>query len=432
MQDFIDKFARIYTPFVLIAAALLATVPPLVFQLPWHEWIYRALSLIVMACPCALVVSTPVALVAAIGAAARHGVLVKGGMFLELAAKTQAVTLDKTGTLTRGVPAVKAVHGAPGVAPDAVLALAASVEESSEHPLAEAIMTHAREAGLTWPNSDDFFAVMGKGAEAVVNGVDCAVGTPEWAASRGTDVTMLQTAIDFERAEGRTVVAVIEQGVAKGVISLADAIRPESVAAVKELHAIGVKHVAMLTGDHPAAAKAIAAECGIDDVRAGLMPDDKLRIVKELKARHGTLVMVGDGVNDAPALAEASYGVSMGVAGSGVALETADVALMSDDLSKLPFLIRLGRKTMTIINQNIAFALGVKLIALVAVLPGWLTLWLAVLSDMGATFLVTLNALRLLGVQEGVLVGTVAAGAAKVAHDHKHRHAHKHAHKHHV
>jgi Cd2+/Zn2+-exporting ATPase len=429
VQDFIDQFARWYTPGVLVAAVALATIAPLFFAQPWYPWIYRALSLIVMACPCALVVSTPVALVAAIGAAAKNGVLVKGGMYLELAAKTQAVALDKTGTLTRGHPEVKAVHGAPGVTPEAVLALAASVDESSEHPLAEAIVAHAKAQNLTWPDSADFFAVMGKGAEAVVNGVDCAVGAPEWAASRGTDISALQGAIDLERAEGRTVVAVVEHGVAKGVISLADAIRPESVAAVKELHAIGVKHVAMLTGDHPAAAASIARECGIDDVRAGLMPDDKLNIVKALKATHGNLVMVGDGVNDAPALAEATYGISMGAAGSGVALETADIALMGDDLSKLPFLIRLGRKTMAIINQNIAFALGVKVLALVAVLPGWLTLWLAVLSDMGATFIVTLNALRLLAVQEGAMVAAVAtaagAGAAKLG-GHGHTHAHKH------
>jgi len=419
VQDTIDQFARYYTPAVLIAAIALATIPPLLMHAAWYPWIYRALSLIVMACPCALVVSTPVALVAAIGAAAKHGVLVKGGMYLQLAAKTTAVALDKTGTLTRGVPEVKAVHGAPGVTAAEALALAASVDESSEHPLAEAIVAHAKAVGQTFADSTDFYAVLGKGAEAVVDGKDCAVGVPEWLAERGTDISMLQPAIQAERAQGRTVVAIAENGVAKGLIALADAIRPESVAAVAELHKLGVKHIAMLTGDHEASALAVAKECGIDDVRASLMPDDKLRIVKELKEKHGCLVMVGDGVNDAPALAEATYGIAMGAAGSGVALETADIALMGDDLAKLPFLIRLSRKTMAIIQQNVTFAIAVKLVALVAVLPGFLTLWLAVLSDIGATLLVTLNALRLLAVREH---GHLAPPPAAPAHKHHHKH----------
>jgi Cd2+/Zn2+-exporting ATPase len=399
VQDFVDRFARWYTPAVLGVALGLALVPPLALGWPWFDWAYRALALIVFACPCALVVSTPVALATGIGNAARYGVLIKGGRHLEQAAAARVWAFDKTGTLTRGRPVVQAVEALGTLDASEVLRLAASVEALSEHPLAEAIVRHAQGQRVPLATATGFEAEVGRGAKAWVEGCSVYVASARRVRERGEMTDTLQARIAHHEELGRTVV-VVGQGTAPlGLVALADTVRPDGRAMVAALKRLGIAHVVMLTGDNARAAAAIGREVGVDEVRAGLLPADKLAAVRELTARHGPVVMVGDGINDAPALAASHLGVAMGAAGTDVALETADAALMGDDLSRLPFLVRCSQATTRIIRQNITLSLAVKVLALVAVVPGWLTLWMAVLGDMGATILVTLNGLRLLSLR---------------------------------
>lgn len=398
VQSFVDRFARWYTPAVLVAALLMALVPPL-FGAPLGEWLYRALALIVLACPCALVVSTPVALVAGIGNAARWGVLIKGGTHLEAATAIRAIAFDKTGTLTIGRPEVRTVAPLGMHSANEIILLAAAVEARSEHPLAEAILRHARSLDLRASVGEDFSALVGNGAQARVDGRLLFVGSPRLFQQRGIRTDELETKIADLQSHGQTVVLLGDERDVYGLIGLADPVRPEAPMVIRQLRRLGIGPVVMFTGDNERTARAIAREVGVDDVRAELLPEEKVAAVKDVEVRVGRVAMVGDGINDAPALATAHLGVAMGAAGTDVAIEAADVALMADDLSRLPFTLQLSRETMRIVRQNIVFALGVKAIATLLVFPGLLTLWMAVLSDMGATVLVILNALRLLTLQ---------------------------------
>jgi Cd2+/Zn2+-exporting ATPase len=397
-QQFVDRFARIYTPAVFGLALGLMVAPSLFFGQPWGPWIYRGLALLIVSCPCALVVSTPVTIVSAIANAARHGILIKGGAYLEELGRLKAIALDKTGTLTLGVPEVTDVIPLDGGTAETLLALAAAVEAESEHPLARAVVRAAERRGLPVPKASAFTAIPGKGGQALVDGQVIFVGSPRLFAELG-DGSWNKEHVRTLETQGRTVMLMGTSQGPCGILALADQLRPESRQAATDLRAAGIQHIALVTGDNRATAETIASEIGADAVRAEVLPDQKLEAVRALRAEFGSLAMVGDGVNDAPALAAASVGIAMGVAGSDVALETADVALMADDLSKLPFLMRLGQAAVRVIRQNIAFALLIKAVAIAAVFPGWLTLWLAVLGDMGASVLVTLNGMRMLALK---------------------------------
>jgi Cd2+/Zn2+-exporting ATPase len=394
-QQFVDRFARVYTPAVFALAIGLMLVPLLPVGQPWSPWIYSGLALLIVACPCALVVSTPVTIVSAIANAARRGILIKGGAYLEELGRLKAIALDKTGTLTWGKPELTDVIPLDGRTSEDLLALAASVEAQSEHPLARAVVHAARHRNLSLPAAVRFTAIPGKGGHAVVRGQAVYVGSPRLFSEMGDRIAAEGRVASLEQ-EGKTVMLVgTLQGIL-GILALADQLRPEGRQAVVGLRAIGIQHIALLTGDNRAIAQRIARQIGADTIRSEILPEQKLEAVRALRAEFGSLAMVDDGVNDAPALAASSVGIAMGVAGSDVALETADVALMADDLSKLPFLVRLGQDAARVIRQNIGFSLAIKTLAIAAVFPGWLTLWLAVLGDMGASVLVTLNGMRLL------------------------------------
>lgn len=398
-QQFVDRFARYYTPAVLALAVGVAVGPPLLLGSHWGPWIYRGLALLVVSCPCALVVSTPVSIVSAIANAARRGVLIKGGAYLEELGRLRAVALDKTGTVTQGRPAVTDVLPADGTTADRLLALAAAVESRSEHPLARAIVEAAHRRSLAMPEARDLTALPGKGARASVEGRTLYVGNARLFGELGQASAPAFRVAAGLAAQGKTAMLVGGLEGILGVIAIADSLRAQSRAAVAGMRQAGIAHVSLLTGDNAATARAMATALGADEVRADLLPEQKVAAVRELRARFGDVAMVGDGVNDAPALAAASVGVAMGAAGSDVALETADVALMADDLGRLPFLMRLGRATLRVIRQNIGLALLIKVVAIAAVFPGWLTLWLAVLGDMGASVLVTANGMRLLALR---------------------------------
>ncbi|MDF2628797.1 MAG: zntA [Symbiobacteriaceae bacterium] len=393
-QTFIEKFAKYYTPAIMALSALIIVVPPLLLGQEWGEWVYRGLSLLVVGCPCALVISTPVAIVSSISNAARNGVLIKGGAHLERAGTLKAIAFDKTGTLTRGQPEVTDVESVGALSIDGLIGLAAAVEGRSEHPLARAIVRRA--AGAAGPAATDMAAIVGRGARATVDGVTIYVGSPAlFRTDLALDMGAAATLVERWQAQGKTVMLVGTEHEIYGAIAVADTARASSRGALAELRQFGIATV-MLTGDNATTARAIGGQVGVDEVRADLLPQDKVAALRDLAQEHGAVGMVGDGVNDAPALAAASVGIAMGGAGTDVALETADIALMADDLSKLPFTIRLSRATLGNIKQNVAIALGLKLLAVIAVFPGWLTLWIAILADMGATILVTANGMRLL------------------------------------
>lgn len=404
-QAFVDRFAKWYTPAIIIVAALIAVVPPAVSGGGWLDWLYQGLSVLVVGCPCALVISTPIAIVSAIGSAARKGVLIKGGIYLEQLGSVKAAAFDKTGTITQGMPEATDVHLFPG-APERreLLRLAAALEHRSRHPLALAVTRLAEAEGVDFAQArvEGFMSVTGHGVQGTVDGMPFRIGSPEWVmetADAPVDAEF-EAAVDRLRREGKTVLAAAAEGNVTALFGVIDKARPGTREVIGKLHALGIRNTVMLTGDNRDTAAAVAAQAGITDVRAGLMPQDKREAVKALQAEYGTVAMIGDGVNDAPALAAADVGIAMGGAGTDAALETADMALMGDDLSKLPYVIRLSRKTLAIIRQNISFSLIVKLAALLLVVPGWLTLWIAILSDMGATLLVALNAMRLMRVRE--------------------------------
>jgi Cd2+/Zn2+-exporting ATPase len=395
-QQFIDRFARHYTPAVMLAAALVAIVPPLALGQSFVKWFYEAMALLLVACPCALVLSTPVSIVSAIGNAARNGVLFKGGVHLEEAGSLAVVAFDKTGTLTEGRPRVTDLIPRGDLTGQELLSLAAAIEKRSEHPLGVAIVEYAREQGVDVPTASAFTAVPGKGARAFVGGTHYQIGSPRFYIEQTVDLKQVEEDLGRLQGEGKTVMLLGDDERILGVIALADGLRENSRASVKNLKESGIQHIVMLTGDNENTARAIASQAGIDDFRADLLPEDKVAVIGELLAEYGKVAMVGDGINDAPAMALSTVGIAMGTAGTDTALETADIALMADDLTKLSFAIRLSRRTIGIIKQNIALALLIKGIIFLLVIPGWLTLWLAVIADTGSALLVTLNGMRLL------------------------------------
>ena len=352
-EQWVERFARYYTPAVMVLAVAVLLVPPLAFGEPWSAWFYRALVLLVIACPCALVISTPVSIVAALAAAARNGVLIKGGVYVEAPGRLKAIAMDKTGTLTLGKPAVVEVVPLNGHTEGELLERVAAVEAHSTHPLADAILAHAKDRGVSVPLE----ALAGSGNAVVVVGNDRHVC---------------------------------------GFIALADTVRPEARQAVSDLRAAGIEHVVMLTGDNRGTAEAIARQTGVDEIHAELLPADKVTKVEELVAKYGSVAMVGDGVNDAPAMGRATIAMAMGAIGTDAAIETSDIALMSDDLSKLPWLVRHSRRALGVIRQNIAFALGVKAVFVALTFLGQSSMWGAIAADTGASLAVVANGLRLL------------------------------------
>lgn len=393
LQHLVDRFASVYTPTVIALAVLLSTIPPLIWG-DFARWFFRSLSLLLIACPCALVISTPVALVAALGTASRRGVLIKGGIFVEAMAQIRAFIYDKTGTLTTGRLRVREIQPLDNHSEEEVLAMAAAVEAVSTHPLAKAIREEASNRNLSIPPAQNTTIVPGKGVEGLIDGKTCRVGNADFACQYvALDMPLLP---DGEE-EGWAQVWVQYDRQTVGRILFEDAKRAESTQIVQDLRALGINHHVMLSGDRASVAQRVAEDLGLDEVRAQLLPEQKVAIVRELRERFKAVAMVGDGVNDAPALKSATVGIAMGAIGSDVAIEAADIALMNDDLRLLPYLVRLSRATVAIIRQNIAFAIGTKLLLLVIAAPGYLPLWLAVMGDMGVSLLVTLNALRLVG-----------------------------------
>ena len=399
-QTFVDRFARLYTPAVVLVAVLIAVVPPLAEFGAWGTWVYRALAMLVVACPCALVISTPVSIVSGLAGAARAGILIKGGAHLEHLGAVTTVAFDKTGTLTEGRPAVTDVVALDGQPESEVLRLALAVERHSEHPLARAVLAYGAERGVAAPASRDSEALVGRGARATVEGRTVYLGNERLAQELGADTPAAHAARERFAGEGKTAVLLaattgaLGRVVALGVLAIADRVRPEAPAALAALRSAGVRRIVMFTGDNAGAARAVAERLGVDEYHAELLPDDKVRLVRELEARGERVAFVGDGVNDAPALAAATVGVAMGAAGTDVALETADVALMADDLSKLALATRLSRRTLGIIKQNIALSLAIKAVFLVLAAAGWATLWMAVAADMGGSLIVVANGLR--------------------------------------
>lgn len=395
-QQFVNKFAKYYTPFVIVLAALVAAVPPMIFGQPFEKWFYEAMAMLLVACPCALVISTPVSIVSAIGNAAKNGVLIKGGMYLEEAGALSVVAFDKTGTLTEGKPHVTDIIPVDGIPDKEFLSIASAIESRSEHPLAGAIVKSAKEHGAEISIISAFEAIPGKGARATIKGKNYQIGNSRLFTEQAIDLKRVENEVSRLQNEGKTVMILGDDKRILGLIAVADILRENSGHAVRKLKKAGIKKIVMLTGDNESTARAIAIKSGVDDFRADLLPEDKMDAIKNLLVEHGKVAMVGDGVNDAPAMAISTVGIAMGAAGTDTALETADIALMANDLTKLTDTIELSRKTLGIIKQNIAFALIVKGLILLLVIPGWLTMWLAVIGDMGSSLLVTLNAMRLL------------------------------------
>ncbi|KVU02425.1 hypothetical protein WK60_31920 [Burkholderia ubonensis] len=397
-QRFVDQFARVYTPIVFAIALLVAVAPPLVTGGAWHEWIYRALVLLVIACPCALVISTPVTIVSGLAAAARRGILVKGGVYLEEGRKLAWLALDKTGTITHGKPVqTDFVLRAADVDAARVRHLAASLAARSDHPVSQAIAAAARAEGAApFADVQDFEALVGRGVRGAIDGARYWLGNHRLVEELARCSPSLEAQLDALEREGKSVVMLIDETRVLGVFAVADTIKDTSRAAIAELHALGIR-TAMLTGDNPHTAQAIARQAGIDDARGNQLPEDKLAAVEELATSGaGAVGMVGDGINDAPALARADIGFAMGAMGTDAAIETADVALMDDDLRKIPAFVRLSRATHRVLVQNIGFALGVKLVFLGLTVAGLGTMWMAVFADAGASLIVVGNGLRLL------------------------------------
>jgi Cd2+/Zn2+-exporting ATPase len=394
-EQWVEKFARYYTPAVMCLAIAIILIPPLLGG-SWSQWCYEGLVLLVIACPCALVISTPVSIVASLAAAAKHGVLIKGGMYVELPARLKAIALDKTGTLTEGRPEVTRIIPLSGHDEAELLRIAAAIELRSEHPLAKAVVRHAAEFGIRPEPVDAYQAVKGKGATASMSGRPVWIGSHRYLEERGEETAEMHQWMEEMSADGNSVVVVGEDGHVCGIIALADCVRPNARTAVLEMKAAGIGHVVMLTGDNRPTAQAIARITAMDEFHAELLPQDKIAAIDDLVREHGIVGMVGDGVNDAPALARANLGIAMGAVGTDAAMETADIVLMTDDLSRLPWLIRHSRRTLKIIRQNIFASLTVKALFVVLTLVGHASLWAAIAADMGVSLLVVFNALRLL------------------------------------
>ena len=393
-QRFVDQFARVYTPIVFALALLVAVVPPLLMDGSWHDWIYKALVLLVIACPCALVISTPVTIVSGLAAAARRGILIKGGVYLEEGRKLVWLALDKTGTITHGKPVQTDFELCAGVDAATCRRLAASLAGRSDHPVSQAVAQAADHDGIGRETVEAFEALPGRGVRGVIGGQAYSLGNHRLAHELGLCSSALEARLDGLERQGKTVVVLIDDRQVLALFAVADTVKESSRAAIAELHQLGVRTV-MLTGDNTHTAEAIASEVGIDQARGNQLPEDKLQAIESLEA-DGVVGMVGDGINDAPALARAGIGFAMGAMGTDTAIETADVALMDDDLRKIPHFIRLSRATHAVLVQNIVLALGIKAMFLVLTLMGLGTMWMAVFADVGASLLVVGNGLRLL------------------------------------
>ncbi len=396
-QRFVDQFARYYTPVVVVVAILLAAVPPLALGAEFMPWLYKALIMLVIACPCALVISTPVTVVSGLAAAARNGILIKGGVYLEEGRKLKALALDKTGTLTHGKPKVTDIIPFDSGLEEKFLHLAASLDSHSEHPVASAIVAHwtQQQGASQLMDVTSFESITGRGVKGVIDGVLYNIGNHRLIEELGVCGLNVELALEKLEKQGKTAVVLATGQTPLCIFAVADTIRDSSTEAVKDMQALGV-HCVLLTGDNQMTANAIAAEVGIEDVKGNMLPADKLKAIEELRQRYGVVGMVGDGINDAPALAKSSIGFAMGAAGTDTALETADVALMEDDLRRIPLFIALSRKTNNILKQNITLAIGIKAVFLALNFAGAATLWMAVFADMGASLIVMFNGLRLL------------------------------------
>jgi Cd2+/Zn2+-exporting ATPase len=401
-QRFVDIFAKYYTPAVMVLALLVFLVPPLVFGGAWFTWTYRALVLLVIACPCALVIATPVSVVSGLTAMARRGVLIKGGAFLESIGKLRALALDKTGTITEGRPRVLQIIALDGSSEDEILRIAAAIDTHSDHPLAQAVTAFAKDRDVRFPRSENYQSRTGRGAEAEIDGHKYFVGNHRFTHELAVCSAEIEAQLGEIESRGQSVVVVGHQphagckGEVLGILAVGDAVRANAKDAVLALHKAGVRKIVMLSGDNQRTVYAIAKQAGIDEALGDLLPDQKVERIKELMRRERYVGMVGDGVNDAPAMAVATVAIAMGAAGTDTAIETADIALMKDDLSKIAETIQLGRRTLRIIQFNIAFALAIKAVFLILALIGYTSLWLAIAADTGATLVVVANALRLL------------------------------------
>jgi Cd2+/Zn2+-exporting ATPase len=396
-QHLVDRFSRIYTPMVVLLALLVAILPPLLGGADWLEWVYRALVLLVVACPCALVISTPVTLVSGLAAAARMGILIKGGVHLENGRRLTHLALDKTGTLTHGRPRQTDFLPLSGHDPQRCRSIAASLARRSDHPVSRAIAEQAQQDALAAQDVQDFAALPGRGVQGVVDGRHYQLGNHRLLEERGLCSAQIEAQLDALERQGKTAVILSDQTRALAIFAVADTLRDSSRQAIAELHELGVKTL-MLSGDNPHTVASIAAQAGIDESHGNLLPEDKLQIIESLSNGHNRVGMVGDGINDAPALARADLGFAMAAMGTDTAIETADIAIMDDDLGKIPRFIRLSRQAMNILLQNIVLAIGIKVIFLGMTLSGHATLWMAVFADMGVSLLVVLNGLRLLRV----------------------------------
>lgn len=394
-QRFVDQFSRIYTPVVFALALAVALIPPLFLAGAWFDWVYRALVLLVVACPCALVISTPVTIVSGLAAAARKGILIKGGVYLEGGRKLDYLALDKTGTLTHGKPVQTDAKVLEPLFEGRAQALAASLGERSDHPVSRAIAQFGRAQGLALSEVGDFAALAGRGVRGVIEGEVYHLGNHRLVEELGLCSPALEAQLDALERQGKTVVLLLDRSGPLALFAVADTVKQSSRQAIAELHELGIKTV-MLTGDNPHTAEAIAAQVGIDRAEGNLLPDDKLKTIEALYSQGHRVGMVGDGINDAPALARAEIGFAMAAAGTDTAIETADVALMDDDLRKIPAFVRLSRQSAAIFRQNIILALGIKAIFLAITFAGMATLWMAVFADMGVSLLVVFNGLRLL------------------------------------
>jgi Cd2+/Zn2+-exporting ATPase len=395
-QQWVDRFSVYYTPAMIFLAIAITLLLPLLTAASWSESFYRGLVILVIACPCALVISTPVSIVSALTSSARNGVLIKGGLYLETAGQLRVLAMDKTGTLTKGQPEVQVLVPLNGHTEEELLTRAAALEATSEHPLARAILRKARETGLAIVPAEHYQALPGKGGEGLIDGRLFWIGSHRLMHEKGQETAEIHDRAEQMEDAGHTVVALGNDQHVCGLLSIADSLRDNVPEIINQIRKAGVGQVIMLTGDNESTARAIAEEAGVDEYRCELLPEDKVEAIGRLVREHQTVAMVGDGVNDAPAMAAATFGIAMGAMGTDAALETADVALMSDDLAKLPWLIRHSRRTLRNIQQNISFALGLKLVFIILTMFGLATLWMAIAADTGVTLLVVLNSLRLL------------------------------------
>ena len=392
-EQWVDRFARYYTPVILALALALAVIPPLVLRDAWSPWAYNALVLLVIACPCALVISTPVSIISALTAAARRGVLIKGGLFLEACASLPSIAVDKTGTLTCGQPAVHQITPLDGRGQVDLLRTAAALEAHSTHPIARAILQKAEEEGIVIQPADNYREIDGLGAEATISGHSFWVGSPRLARQRMKELMSDEVIL---QESTQSVVVVGDSEKLLGLIGVSDQVREGAAVALRSLRALGTRHICMLTGDNEPAARRVAELTGVDEFMADALPADKVARIEAIRQRFGSVAMIGDGVNDSPAMAASDLGIAMGAIGTDVAIETADIALMSDDLARLPWLVTHACRTLSVVRQNIVFAIGLKLLFVVFAVLGVASLWMAIAADMGASLLVICNGLRLL------------------------------------